>query len=65
MFDDAASPPANWILQLLEEIVNLEKVIGTKFTQVYINRFWANEAKPIYRSSERKYFKVVSPLLEM
>ena len=29
MLHDAASPSANWLLQLLEESTNLKKVIGT------------------------------------
>ena len=46
MLDNAASPATNQVLQLLEESVNLKRVIGTKLNQGDVNRVQENVNKP-------------------
>ena len=44
--EDAVLPAANWVLELLEECVNLESATGIKITQADIKTFQEKVAKP-------------------
>ena len=44
--EDAVTPAANWVLELLEECVNLETATGTEITPTDITTFQETIAKP-------------------
>ena len=44
--EDAVTPAANWVLELLEECVNLETATGTEISRTDITTFQETIAKP-------------------
>ena len=44
--EDATTPAANWVLELLEECVNLETATGTEISRTDITTFQETIAKP-------------------